>query len=99
MPGYKSFLTRRYQVASALILLVLIAFGSFDKFADSERFLKSTIQMKTYTHTPRGFAFLIGGMALLSLTLNLIFVELWYRREKRKGKGSAGQAPLRITET
>jgi hypothetical protein len=61
-------------------VLVLGVFTFIPSYAESVK------EMKRFTHTLRGSMILIGGTILLSWLLNVIFVELWSRREARSTK-------------
>jgi hypothetical protein len=64
----------------SVAVLVLGVFTFVPSYAESVK------EMKRFTHTLRGAMVLIGGTILLSWLLNVIFVELWSRREARSAK-------------
>jgi hypothetical protein len=74
-------------VCSFILALVLLEMTRF-----IPHFAESATQMRKYIHTPLGAAILFGGVALLALVLNFVFVELWARREahrrNRRNKGA-----------
>jgi hypothetical protein len=43
-----------------------------------------TQEMRRVTHTPRGAAILLGGVASLAIVLKSIFVDLWHWREAHR---------------
>jgi hypothetical protein len=76
--------TRAAVLCSFILALVVLEMARF-----IPHFAESAIQMRKYVHTPLGAAILFGGVALLALGLNFVFVELWARREAhRRNKGA-----------
>jgi hypothetical protein len=72
------------RVFLALLLAALILYAStlVPHFAESAK------DMRRFTHTPRGFAILMGTVLLFAVVSNFIFVDVWNwleARRRRKG--------------
>jgi len=79
MPFGKVFL------ALFLAALILYAFTFVPHFAESAK------EMRRFTHTPRGFAILMGTVLFFAVVSKFIFVDLWAwleTRRRRKGTRS-----------
>ena len=67
----------------AIFCSLLLAGVVLELFTFVPHYAESAGQMRRFAHTPLGSALLFGGTLLLALALNLVFVELWSRREGR----------------
>jgi hypothetical protein len=67
----------------AILCSFLLTAAVLELFTFVPQYAESAGQMRRFTHTPLGGALLFGGTLLLALALNLVFVELWSRREGR----------------
>jgi hypothetical protein len=70
------------QPSSAKVILAfaiagLILYG----FTFVPQAAEYTQEMRRVTHTSRGAAILLGGVASLAIVLKLIFADLWHWRE------------------